>query len=303
MNLKKLLANATGALALALGAGCAGAEETPQAATAQPEPVPGPALWQVGDEDTRIYLFGTVHALPPGTEWYDQRIERAFTSSSELVTEISLEDAATTGQAIAGRAVLEGDRTLRELMNEEDRAEYEAALEGLGLPVAALDRVEPWFAAMNLSLLPLMASGYDPNSGVDMVLETRAEGKTRGALETLDEQVDLFDGLPMDAQLAFLDQTVAAVPRAANSLDAMVAEWLEGDADELAELLNSEMDDPELYQRLLVDRNANWAEWIEQRLEQPGDVFIAVGAGHLAGTGSVQEQLEARGIEVTRIYR
>jgi uncharacterized protein YbaP (TraB family) len=92
------------------------------------------------------------------------------------------------------------------------------------------------------------------------------------------------------------------MPQMVDMLDAMVAEWAEGDAVKLAEMMNESMSDPALYQRLLVDRNANWADWIEQRLEQPGEVFIAVGAGHLAGRGSVQELLEGRGHTVTRIW-
>ena len=83
----------------------------------------------------------------------------------------------------------------------------------------------------------------------------------------------------------------------------MVAEWIEGDAVALAELLNAELDDPVLYERLLTQRNANWAGWIEQRLQQPGTVFVAVGAGHLAGRDSVQEQLAQRDVGVERIWQ
>ena len=151
-------------------------------------------------------------------------------------------------------------------------------------------------------MLPLLKSGYDPASGVEMALGARGEGKTRGALETLEEQVALFDEMPMDAQLTMLDKVVEAAPDMARTVDTMVGQWLTGDSDALGELMNAEMDDPALYQRMLVDRNANWAGWIEQRMEQPGTVFIAVGAGHLAGAGSVQDLLAERGLEATRIY-
>ena len=43
------------------------------------------------------------------------------------------------------------------------------------------------------------------------------------------------------------------------------------------------------------------AEWIGNRLEEPGTVFLAVGAGHLAGEGSVQDQLSANGIAAERL--
>jgi uncharacterized protein YbaP (TraB family) len=156
---------------------------------------------------------------------------------------------------------------------------------------------------MTLSLLPLLRSGYATQSGVESSLDGRAGEKRRDALETVEQQVALFDELPQDAQLAFLDETVENIPKATTTLDAMVAEWLKGDADELANLLNAELTDPVLKDRLLTSRNAHWAGWIENRLAQPGTVFIAVGAGHLAGAGSVQDQLKARGVRVKRIWR
>mgnify|MGYP000454069134 CR=1 FL=1 len=316
LELLKRMARRAGAIALGFSAAaCASTGDTgsltaadtaPPPATAKTPPadyVPGPALWKVADGDTTIYLFGTVHALPPETEWFDQRIEQAFSASDEFVTEINMADQAAAGQTIAAQAMLTTGGTLRDLMSEEDRLEYEQALVTLGLPESALDPVEPWFAAMNLSLLPLLQSGYSPDTGVELVLEMRAEDKQRGALETIEEQIALFDMLPMEAQLAYLDQTVASMPDAVSSLDAMVEQWLEGDAVELAEMLNSEMDNEELYQRLLVDRNSNWVNWITQRMDAPGTVFIAVGAGHLAGNGSVQDQLGDRGFEVTRVWQ
>src|SRR5690606_11386684 len=163
--------------------------------------------------------------------------------------------------------------------------------------------LEPWLAALTLSLLPLLRQGYQPESGVEMALMGRAPDKARGALETVEQQIELFDGMPTEAQLAFLDRTVEAMPQARTTLDAMVAEWIEGDADTLAELLNAELDDPELRNRLLTERNANWADWIERRLEQPGTVFVAVGAGHLAGQDSVQAQLAGRQVRVERIWQ
>jgi len=296
MKLKRFLASAAAALSLG-SSGCATIETPPAGA------VPGPALWQVADSDTTIYLFGTVHALPQATTWYDGRIERAFNSADELVTEIDTANAGASAQALQTASMLPEGQSLRALMSADDRQKYEAALVGLGLPVEALDRYEPWFAAMNLSLLPVVRAGYDPQSGVEQALGGRADTKKRAALETVEEQIALFDTLPQEAQLELLDETVEKIDEATSTLNAMVAEWVEGDAVELARLLNAELADPVLYERLLTARNANWAGWIENRLQQPGTVFVAVGAGHLAGKGSVQEQLERRGVKVTRIWQ
>jgi uncharacterized protein YbaP (TraB family) len=298
MNLKRLIATAT-PFSLTL-AGCAGMSrpETPP-----PGAVPGPALWKVADADTTIYLFGTVHALPQGKEWFDGRIERAFDASDEMVTEVDLSDQTASAAAMQQAGTLPEGQSLRGLMTPDNRKQFEEALVGLGLPVESLDRMEPWMASLTVSLLPLLRQGYQTESGVEFALSAKAGTKQRGALETIAQQIDLFDGMPMDAQLTFLDKAVEAMPKAKISLDAMVAEWIEGDADALAMLLNAELDDPVLYQRLLTQRNANWAGWIEQRLQQPGTVFIAVGAGHLAGNDSVQRQLKRRGLKVERIWQ
>ena len=296
MMLKRFLAATAAALSLSTSA-CASIDTPPAGA------VPGPALWQVADKDTTIYLFGTVHALPQGKNWFDGRIERAFNASDELVTEIDMANAAASSGALQAASQLPAEQSLRALMSADNRQQYEAALVGLGLPVEAFDRYEPWVAAMTLSLMPLLRSGYDPQSGVELSLGGRATTKTRAALETVEEQVALFDGLPPEAPLEFLDETVEKIPEATTTLDAMVAEWLEGDAVGLANLLNAELTDPVLYDRLLTARNANWAGWIENRLERPGTVFIAVGAGHLAGKGSVQDQLKKRGLRVSRIWQ
>ncbi len=295
MKLKRMIAAAA---AIALGtAGCATIETPPADAES------GPALWEISDEDTTIYLFGTVHALPRDTAWFSGKVERAFNASDEMVTEVDLGNPQESGQALANAAMLPEGCNLRQMMTPENRMQFEEALVALGLQVEAFDRVEPWFAAMTLSLLPVVQAGYDQQSGVELSLSTRAGTKRRSALETIDQQVDLFDKLPEDAQLTFLDKVVEGIGEAKPTLDAMVAEWLAGDARELSVLLNSEMSDPKLYDRLLTQRNRNWADWIERRMDEPGTVFLAVGAGHLAGKGSVQDQLRKRGMKVRRIWR
>jgi uncharacterized protein YbaP (TraB family) len=299
MKFKRLIATAA-AVSFAL-TGCTMIPA--RAETPPPGAVPGPALWRVADADTTIYLFGTVHALPQGKEWFDGRIARAFTAADELVTEVDVRDQSASGAAMQAAGMLPEGQSLRDMMAPDDRQQFEAALVGLGLPVAALDRMEPWMATLTMSLLPLLQQGYQTESGVEMALSARAGEKRRDALETIAEQIELFDGMPIDAQLTFLDTTIEAMPEAKTSLDAMVAEWIVGDADALAALLNAELDDPVLYERLLTERNANWAGWIERRLAQPGTVFIAVGAGHLAGPDSVQRKLAGRGFKVERVWQ
>jgi uncharacterized protein YbaP (TraB family) len=273
---------------------------TEQAAVAAPT---GPALWKVSDEDTTIYLFGTVHALPEGVEWFNGKIADALESSDTIVTEIEMDETtnARMQQLVTTIGLLPAETPLRSLLNKEQNATYSEAMTKLGLPVGAFDRFEPWFAGINLTMLPLMQQGYSPESGVEEVLLSHFKGKGRGALETIEFQLGIFDQLPQESQVAFLTETAANIDGIKPMLDQMVLEWLEGDADALAALMNSDLSDEVLAERLLYSRNRNWADWINERLDAPGTVFIAVGAGHLAGEHSVQADLGDIGLEVERV--
>jgi uncharacterized protein YbaP (TraB family) len=104
-----------------------------------------------------------------------------------------------------------------------------------------------------------------------------------------------MDGLPRDAQIAWLDSVVDQYDTIGPQIGQIIAAWRKGDAEALGRLMTADMkDDPRLVETLLTRRNATWAKWIEARLKQPGTVFVAVGAGHLAGKGSVQDDLAQR---------
>jgi uncharacterized protein YbaP (TraB family) len=262
-----------------------------------------PAMWEVSDKDTTIYLFGTIHALTRDTAWFEGPIERAYAASDELVTELDTSDSQAVAQKIATQALLPESQNLRELMQPADRAQFEEMMISLDMPVDSLDRIEPWYASIVLTLQLVRKRGFEPDSGVDTSLSGQAEGKRRSALETVEQQIALFDTLPMDAQLVLLDETVEAASSAADTLQLMVDSWRRGEAAGRAVLMKKEVDDPGLYKRLLTERTANWALWFERRLAQPGTVFIAVGAGHLAGKGSVQDLLQKRGVRVRRVRK
>jgi uncharacterized protein YbaP (TraB family) len=299
---------------LALGAFATSVSAAPPPAppattpTAQLEEVPSgtpahPAIWQVSDSDTTIYLFGTIHALPQGIDWFGDQVASSFDASQELVTEIVETDPAQLQASVRATAMLPAGKTLRGLLTPAQRSKYDLALTTYGIPVAALDRFKPWYAAVFLSALPILRDGYAAQNGVEELLDSRAKAARRphSALETPQFQLGLFDSLPPATQLRYLNEVVTDLPKAKDDLGQMVEAWKKGDADELARLMNEDQDEPELMERLVTNRNKTWADWIKARLDKPGVVFVAVGAGHLAGPGSVQDQLKTRGITTSRV--
>lgn len=269
---------------------------------AQVAPESRPALWKVSDADTTIWLFGTIHVLPHGgAPWLTGPVAQALRSSDSLVTEILPGDPASAGKAAAAHGFLPEGEHLFALLGPERTSRLQARLAQAGIPTANVDRMKPWFAALVLSLAPLTKLGYSASDGAERTLAA-AHPAGQDALETAEFQLALMDSLPRDAQIAWLDATIAQFDTAPAQIDAMIAAWRKGDAQGLARMMTADMsDDPRLLETLLMRRNANWAQWIEKRLKQPGTVFIAVGAGHLAGKGSVQERLTRDGLTVTRV--
>lgn len=264
-----------------------------------------PALWAVKDTDTTVYLFGTVHVLKPGLSWFDGAVQKAFDKSDELVLELVLpDDQAEVAKATLPMAMDQSGKPLPQKLDPETLAAYQATLTGLGLPANAFDAFEPWFAGVTLSVLPLTKHGYDPNQGVEKQLTAKAKAgaKPISGFETLTEQLGFFDTLPEVEQVSFLKSVVKDIDKLGPQLDKMVLLWGKGDPDGLAVTMNESMEaTPELAKTLLFDRNARWADQIKTRMEKPGTVFVAVGAGHLAGEKSVQDYLAERGLKAQRI--
>lgn len=272
-------------------------------AVAATAPVVTPALWKVADKDTTIWLFGTIHVLPEQVDWYRGPIAAAFDASQELVTEVRMDETAQSQDVILRMSRRDDGKTLRETLAPAEQQAYDTALTGLGLPTTAFDANDAWFAALMLTLIPLKTAGYSTETGIDQQVVTRAKARnlTNEALETVEYQIGLFDKLPEPTQRAYLGEVLEALPSVKTDVDAMVAAWMTGDAEHLAELLNEDESDPLVRKVLITDRNVTWAKWLKARLKKPGTVFVAVGAGHLAGPGSVQDQLAASGIRSQRV--
>ncbi|AHE54957.1 TraB/GumN family protein [Sphingomonas sanxanigenens] len=294
---------ATG-LSLALLLAPAAQAQTPAASAAAAQRRADPALWVVKDKDTTVYLFGTFHLLPPGYGWFDGGVKKAFDSSSELVTEAIEPDAKTLQPLMMRLAINRDGPPLTQKLSPKAQADYRKAMTELELPIDMFEPFDPWAAALNIQVALFEKMGFGPDSGAETVLEAaaKASGKARQELEGAELQIRIFDAMPERAQIALLESTVQSIPEQRAVLNRMLASWAAGDAKTLSTLMNQSLEEtPELYKIMVTDRNARWAQWIERRMQQPGTVFVAVGAAHLAGTGSVQDYLKARKLRAKRV--
>ena len=265
-----------------------------------------PAMWKLSDKDTTIYLFGTIHLLPKGTEWRTAKFNQATTSASDLVVETVIDEANPAGAA-AEMMRLAVSPNLPPLLDRVP-ADKRAALTGVatksGVPMAVLDKLETWAGAFILIGVTFKELGLDPSSGVENSLKTEftSAKKPIGQLETNAEQFGFFDTLPEAAQRKFLESVLDDPAKGRAQFAEMLAVWSRGDVNAMGETFNRELaDSPDLRENLLRKRNANWSIWLQRRLAQPGTTMVAVGAGHLSGNDSVISMLKKSGYKVKRV--
>ena len=273
-------------------------------AAARAPHVARPALWEVSDPDTTIYLFGTIHLLPNDYQWRSAKFDRAMASAQELVVETIVDDKNPQKlmQAMMSIGFADNLPPLIQRLPPAKRPALVAALKRSGMPVQALDKMKTWTASIVLLGNKFREMGL--SGGVEGVLRNdfSTKGKPIGELESNVEQLSYFDRLPEAAQLALLEGAIDDTKSMDSDLGGMLKAWSSGDVNGIARTFDRDLSGtPELQQSLIHQRNSNWSKWIEKRLDRPGAVLVAVGAGHLAGKDSVLEMLRKDGYKVRRL--
>ncbi len=264
----------------------------------------GPALWRLSDGDSEIWLLGTAHMLPKDLHWDRTRIDAAIAGADTVMFETPIDTAGA--QAIAQLALRYGLNppgvTLSSLLTPADQTALTEVCKLVNVDPKALEPQRPWLAGVGLSVAYVVSKGLDPNSGVEHQLDAtaQAEGKKRDYFETSEEQIRFFADLPVKTQVDFLHSTLHEIQAEDEDFNAINAAWAKGDVATMARYfteMNKETA-PDVYNVLIRDRNARWERRIETMMAGSGKIFIAVGAAHLIGPGSVIEQLRKRGYKV-----
>lgn len=261
---------------------------TPAAARPRQPPLPDarPALWVVNDHDTIIYLFGTFHALDGRAAWFNDEVMTAFAASDEVVLETLVPEPASAGAPAA-----------------TGRQAPQPAIRRIG-PIGPVAGSASFLSDSKMVMSAGRARGMSTEKGADSILRRAAEsaGKPVAGLEGFAYQLGMFGrlkGAPQPSSQADAVQVSGALSLVLGSLQQA---WNRGDVESFTPLLERmRTGSPENYRLLFSDRNARWAGWISQRLQQPGTVFVAVGAGHLAGRDSVQHKLAQAGVRAARL--
>jgi uncharacterized protein YbaP (TraB family) len=294
------------AAALAALAGALAAAVAPDARLAAQTPRRH-FLWKV-DVDGRGrggYLMGSLHVLTPEYYPLPAAIIEAFERSTTLVEEIDLGELElpATRALILQRALLPGNATLDGVVSSETSRTIAERAATTGLPAPAIKRMKPWMVAVTLLGAELKKGGFDPGLGLDRYFFdlARKRGLKVVGLETAAYQIERFDGLSPALQEAMLLETLEDVDRQRANAKRLADAWATGDTATLeAVLVNEFRKSPELYARLLIERNRNWVAPLERCFASAPPCFAVVGAAHLLGPDSLVRLLSERGYTVVQ---
>ncbi len=260
----------------------------------------GATVWSMNGEHNTVYLAGSVHALPKEHAEFSPQLESAYEAATSIVMEVDLDDLdpMEAVQFVNTHGTLQPPNTLATILGPERYASVVKVADSLQLPEAAISRLEPWAAAMVLTQYALMKSGFDPQLGIDMQVAERArtDHKRIDGLESIVDQLSIFDSRSIDEQGKFLVDAANDVPKMHDDLERLINAWRSGDLRGLErEFLKERAQAPALYDQLLGARNRKWLPQIEALLNADHDVLVVVGTLHFVGRDGLLELLKHAG--------
>jgi uncharacterized protein YbaP (TraB family) len=258
------------------------------------------SVWFMKGERNTVYLAGSVHALPKDNASFPEQLERAYQASAVIVLEVDLEDMNPLDavEFITTNGTLPAEQSLEDVVGTEKYQRVSKLAASLDIPEIVIAKLEPWAAALVLTQFALTKTGFDANLGIDMQITERAkaDGKPVEGLETVIDQLNVFDARSFEEQTRFLLDSTDDAPNLNDDLQKLIAAWRAGDLRALEkEFIKERAKSPQLYDALLGVRNRQWLPKIEALLKEERDYLVVVGALHFVGRDGLLALLKQGG--------
>jgi uncharacterized protein len=263
-------------------------------------------VWKISRGDSHVYLGGTIHLLSKEDYPLPQAFDRAYSQSAKVVFEIDIEQAKTPqfAQKLLLGNMYAGDDDLTKHLKPETVKKLEAFLQGKNMTLDALKKMKPGFLTIMLATVEMQRIGM-VESGVDQFYcdKASADGKRKGALETIDEQLAFISRLGEGMEDELILHSIEEMDQIEEMMGRMKRAWRKGDLNALAEVALADWKDefPAVYQEIMVDRNNNWMPQIKKLFETRESEFVLVGALHLAGEDGLLAMLKKEGYQVLQM--
>lgn len=266
------------------------------------QPLEKTLLWKITGSGISkpSYLYGTIHLMCADEIKVSDSLRAKFYSTKKLFLEINIDDASAMAKTML-QLNMKNDTTLTQLLPKQQYDSLATEFQQLtGLPLSMMNTMKP--ALVESMVYPSML-GCKSSEAWEQKFSQMAKAnnmKTDG-LETVDDQLKIFDEIPYKTQAEELAETILQIDSTKKSFTTMLNLYKQKDLQALSVMINKESDFPGYEDMLLLDRNKKWIpEIIEQAKLQPS--FFAVGAGHLGGNYGVINLLKQQGYIITPVY-
>ncbi len=265
-------------------------------------------LWKVSGKDLQqpSYVFGTIHMIGSSDFFLTDAMKGAFAESDRVVFEINMEEMNDMSMlfTLMGKITMEGGKTLKDLLSDEDYALVKSHFKEIGLPLFFLEKIKPLFLSTFASgdMAPgALETGELKSYEMEFMKMAQEDKKEMGGLETVEFQLSMFDSIPYTAQADMLVDAIKNSGEGDDQFAQMVAMYKRQDLAGLYKMIQGDTEGVgEFEDLLLVGRNKNWIPLMEGMMSSK-KTFFAVGAGHLGGENGVVALLRKRGYIVTAV--
>lgn len=263
-----------------------------------------PAMWRIADEDSQVWLFGSVHAFNSRVKWRTSTFNKALKDADlvyfEMPTTVSEDE---YFQAMVKLGLNRKGKLLSDYLTRKQRGQLEQVLFALRLNPAVVESMRPWFAAMTISGIAGEIAGGKMRPGVEDSIKREIPNRKERGFDTLETQLRVLADLSDKTQVKMLMETISGGGAVSGEPIDLTASWLGGDVEGLFAPTAAAFGRPgsELYNALLTKRNKRWAGQIEKLLDGDQDVMVIVGAAHFGGSSGLPTLLKKRGVTVERV--
>lgn len=274
--------------------------------------IKNPFLWHVSKGKTEFYLFGTMHLADPLLKALPPQVEEALGRSDAVYTEVRMDP---SEQMKSVELMMRTDgKTLKGTLPARlyDRSQNYLRSINPSLHMQPFEKMKLWAFSATLQFLEAQLN-HPSVPAIDTALYQRAEveGKEVGGIESIAEQLAVFEALSDEEQLLMHEATLDYLEQNKDYTKIMRELYMNGDEKALMKYLTSMMFQEKKYialeerflQLVLYDRNKRMAQRIIKKVTlNPHKIYLfAFGTMHFVDKQSVIELLENEGYKIKRI--
>ncbi len=268
-----------------------------------------PALWKVSDDNSTLYLYGTVHLLPKGGDWQRRDMLEAFSEVGTVFFELPDDKKSAFRESVLQReyGLYGPGEQLNDHLDRVNINRLTAAALNTDVPLGSLVKFKPWLVSDLLTTAAAEQAGLSSAHSAGRWLRQKAkkEHKKIQALDTVETYYEAVAKQPENVQIDSLKKTIKNFDQLVPDMKTVNAAWRVGNTDILEKDLLKPFEErsPEMYSTLIDKRNAKWARELDTFLKGDDDAFVAVGIAHMLGEDGLPARLADLGYKVERVHR